>query len=225
MAAAVDQTQLAAELMEIDRFPPLVAEHVPRDAELDAVLGPLEDAECHELLRVRIGDIRVLVAVELAVDGSVADLVAGVGERHLEAGVETFVEAEVAAVARLIVRALETLHAAEDGELLPLRQADANRVARLVVAVSQAKHVVGIAAFTAAAGFACAADFAAAAATAAGFANAATATSATIAAAAIGTDWLAFVVREVQPFAVFDFSAVAFCHAMIWRDRSRLGRF
>ena len=84
-----------------------------------------------ELLRVRIGDVGVLVAVELAVDALIADLVAHRRERHFEAGVEAFVEAEVAAVAVLIVRAFEALHAAEEHQFLPLGHADADRRARL----------------------------------------------------------------------------------------------
>ena len=45
VAAVVDEAQLAAELVEVDGVPPFVAEHVPGDAALDAVLHPLEDAE------------------------------------------------------------------------------------------------------------------------------------------------------------------------------------
>ena len=39
VAAAIDEAELTAELMEVDRTPPLVAEHVPGDAELQAVAG------------------------------------------------------------------------------------------------------------------------------------------------------------------------------------------
>ena len=47
------------------------------------------------------GDVGFSVAVQLALRGLVADLVAGIGVRNFEAGVEAFVEAEVAAVAIL----------------------------------------------------------------------------------------------------------------------------
>ena len=134
MAAAVDKAQFAAELVEVDGAPPFVAEEIPSETVLDSVLHPLEDAGREELLRVRIGYVGVLVAVELAVDGAIAELVAHRCEGQLEAGVEAFVETEVAAVAILIVRAFESLHAAEDRQFLPLWNSDADRAARFLVA-------------------------------------------------------------------------------------------
>ena len=59
VAAVLDHAQLAAQLVEIDGAPAFVAQHVPHDAELDAVLRALENADREELLRVRIGDVRV----------------------------------------------------------------------------------------------------------------------------------------------------------------------
>ena len=74
-----------------------------------------------------------LVAVELALLGLVADLVADVDKRQLRPDVKTFLEAEVAGVAIAVVRSFETVNAAEDHELLALGRANANRVAGLVV--------------------------------------------------------------------------------------------
>ncbi len=78
------------------------------------------------MLRVRFVIVGVFIAVELALGGLIADLVAGVCVRNLEAGVESLVEAEVAAVAVFVVGAFEALHAAEDLELLPLGHTDSN---------------------------------------------------------------------------------------------------
>ena len=60
MAAAIDEAELATELVEVDRAPTLVAEHVPGDAALEAVAGALEDAGRDEVLRVRTRDVRRL---------------------------------------------------------------------------------------------------------------------------------------------------------------------
>ena len=66
-------------------------------------------------------------------DGLEAELVAGLGEWQLGADVEAFLEAEVAAVALLVERALEAVDAAEDHHFLELRNANAHRVARFIV--------------------------------------------------------------------------------------------
>src|SRR5687768_9471040 len=98
MTAAVDEGQLTAQLMKINRGEAFIAEHVPGDAALDTVFDAPKDACRDEVLRLRIRIARGLVAVELAVNGLIAELITHLRVRQFETGVDRFVETKVAAV-------------------------------------------------------------------------------------------------------------------------------
>ena len=124
------------------------------DAEIEAFLLAMEQASGDERLHELFVDAGVDVAVELVFRDAVAELVAKRTVRNFGADVETFVEAEVAAVAVAVVGAFETLHAAEDHDFLPLGPAELHMWHDSSSPGPMQKTLLGVAVGAIAAGFA-----------------------------------------------------------------------